>query len=112
MGAQMMYNALLENNCSEQASRMSAMESSTKNATEMLSKLTLTYNRCPPPPRPCAGRGGCFMSRQPIPTQQAASPAGSNLNSQGSCAAVPCNTGVILLTVVNHLLGALFVAQV
>ena len=44
--AQMMYNALLENNCSEQASRMSAMESSTKNATEMLAKLTLTYNRC------------------------------------------------------------------
>lgn len=45
----MMYNALLENNCSEQASRMSAMESSTKNATEMLAKLTLTYNRCAPP---------------------------------------------------------------
>ncbi|KAK9834034.1 hypothetical protein WJX81_004869 [Elliptochloris bilobata] len=43
--ASMLYNALLENNCSEQASRMSAMESSTKNATEMLSKLTLTYNR-------------------------------------------------------------------
>ena len=57
----MMYNALLENNCSEQASRMSAMESSTKNATEMLSKLTLTYNRCSPPPpgalcgSPCPG---------------------------------------------------------
>ncbi|BDA41901.1 ATP synthase subunit gamma, mitochondrial [Coccomyxa sp. Obi] len=38
-------NALLENNCSEQASRMSAMESSTKNAKEMLDKLTLSYNR-------------------------------------------------------------------
>lgn len=42
----MLYNGMLENNCSEQASRMSAMESSTKNATEMLAKLTLTYNRC------------------------------------------------------------------
>jgi F-type H+-transporting ATPase subunit gamma len=40
-----LYNALLENNCSEQAARMSAMESSTKNATEILGKLTLSYNR-------------------------------------------------------------------
>lgn len=40
-----LYNALLENNCSEQASRMAAMENSTKNAEEMLAKLTLTYNR-------------------------------------------------------------------
>jgi F-type H+-transporting ATPase subunit gamma len=40
-----LYNAMLENNCSEQASRMSAMESSTKNASEMLQKLTLSYNR-------------------------------------------------------------------
>ncbi len=36
---------MLENNCSEQASRMSAMESSTKNAKEMLERLTLSYNR-------------------------------------------------------------------
>lgn len=43
---QVMYNAMAENNCSEQASRMSAMESSTKNASEMLEKLTLSYNRC------------------------------------------------------------------
>lgn len=42
---QTLYNAALENNCSEQASRMAAMESSTKNATEMLGKLTLSYNR-------------------------------------------------------------------
>jgi hypothetical protein len=42
---QILNNALLENNCSEQASRMSAMESSTKNAKEMLEKLTLSYNR-------------------------------------------------------------------
>lgn len=40
-----LYTALLENNCSEQSSRMSAMENSTKNAGEMLGKLTLTYNR-------------------------------------------------------------------
>ena len=43
--AQTLNNAMLENNCSEQASRMSAMESSTKNAKEMLEKLTLSYNR-------------------------------------------------------------------
>ena len=45
MHAQTLNNALLENNCSEQASRMSAMESSTKNAKEMLDRLTLSYNR-------------------------------------------------------------------
>lgn len=42
---QVLYNAMLENNCSENASRMSAMENSTKNASEMLNKLALTYNR-------------------------------------------------------------------
>lgn len=46
LGAQVLYNGMLENNCSEQASRMAAMESSTKNAKEMLGKLTLSYNRC------------------------------------------------------------------
>nr|6RD4_S Chain S, ATP synthase gamma chain, mitochondrial [Polytomella sp. Pringsheim 198.80]6RD9_S Chain S, ATP synthase gamma chain, mitochondrial [Polytomella sp. Pringsheim 198.80]6RDB_S Chain S, ATP synthase gamma chain, mitochondrial [Polytomella sp. Pringsheim 198.80]6RDC_S Chain S, ATP synthase gamma chain, mitochondrial [Polytomella sp. Pringsheim 198.80]6RDE_S Chain S, ATP synthase gamma chain, mitochondrial [Polytomella sp. Pringsheim 198.80]6RDG_S Chain S, ATP synthase gamma chain, mitoc len=40
-----LYNAMLENNCSEHASRMSAMENSTKSAGEMLGKLTLDYNR-------------------------------------------------------------------
>ncbi|GLC36762.1 hypothetical protein PLESTB_000785700 [Pleodorina starrii] len=40
-----LYNAMLENNCSEHASRMSAMENSTKSAGEMLGKLTLEYNR-------------------------------------------------------------------
>jgi F-type H+-transporting ATPase subunit gamma len=39
------FTAMLENNCSEQSSKMSAMENSTKNAGEMLGKLTLTYNR-------------------------------------------------------------------
>ena len=34
-----MYNCMLENNVSEQASRMSAMENSTKNAGEMLGKV-------------------------------------------------------------------------
>lgn len=40
-----LFNAMLENNCSEHASRMSAMENSTKSAGEMLGALTLTYNR-------------------------------------------------------------------
>jgi F-type H+-transporting ATPase subunit gamma len=40
-----LYNCLLENSCSEQAARMSAMESSTKNASEILAALTLKYNR-------------------------------------------------------------------
>lgn len=43
--ASTLYNALLENNCSEHASRMSAMENSTNNAADMLSRLTLSYNR-------------------------------------------------------------------
>jgi F-type H+-transporting ATPase subunit gamma len=40
-----LYNAMLENNCSEHASRMSAMENSSKSAGEILDKLTLQYNR-------------------------------------------------------------------
>jgi len=43
--AAVLYNGMLENNASELGSRMAAMDSSTKNAGEMLSKLTLTYNR-------------------------------------------------------------------
>lgn len=43
--AQVLYNAMLENNCSEHASRMSAMENSSKSAGEILGRLTLTYNR-------------------------------------------------------------------
>ena len=34
---------MLENNCSEQSSRMSAMENSTKNAGEMLGKVRSNY---------------------------------------------------------------------
>lgn len=41
----MLFNAMSENNCSENASRMQAMENSTKNASDMLEKLTLSYNR-------------------------------------------------------------------
>ena len=39
------YRALLENAASEQGSRMSAMDSATRNAGEMIDKLTLIYNR-------------------------------------------------------------------
>ena len=39
------YKALLENNASEQGARMSAMDNATRNAGEMINKLTLTYNR-------------------------------------------------------------------
>jgi F-type H+-transporting ATPase subunit gamma len=42
---QTLYNAMLENNCSEHASRMSAMENSSKSAGEILERLTLQYNR-------------------------------------------------------------------
>ncbi|KAK6123113.1 hypothetical protein DH2020_043149 [Rehmannia glutinosa] len=40
-----MFNAMLENACSEQGARMSAMDSSSRNAGDMLDRLTLTYNR-------------------------------------------------------------------
>jgi len=40
-----LYNAMLENSTSELGSRMQSMENSTKNAQEMLHKLTLYYNR-------------------------------------------------------------------
>lgn len=40
-----MYNAVLENACSELGARMSAMDSSSRNAGEVLDRLTLTYNR-------------------------------------------------------------------
>ncbi|CDP10034.1 unnamed protein product [Coffea canephora] len=40
-----LFNAVLENACSEQGARMSAMDSSSRNAGEMLDRLTLAYNR-------------------------------------------------------------------
>lgn len=39
------YSAALENATSEQSARMSAMDSSSKNAGELLNKLTIQYNR-------------------------------------------------------------------
>jgi F-type H+-transporting ATPase subunit gamma len=39
------YRALLENAASEQGARMSAMDNATRNAGEMIDKLTLSYNR-------------------------------------------------------------------
>ncbi|KAG6745886.1 hypothetical protein POTOM_050396 [Populus tomentosa] len=40
-----LFNAVMENACSEQGARMSAMDSSSRNAGDMLDRLTLTYNR-------------------------------------------------------------------
>ena len=39
------YRSLLESNASEHGARMTAMDSATKNANEMIGKLTLQYNR-------------------------------------------------------------------
>jgi len=39
------YRYLLESNASEHAARMTAMEAATRNASEVIAKLTLTYNR-------------------------------------------------------------------
>ncbi len=39
------FRAMLENAASEQGSRMSAMDNATRNAGEMIKKLTTTYNR-------------------------------------------------------------------
>ena len=36
---------MLENSASEQGSRMSAMDNATRNAGEMVDKLTIEYNR-------------------------------------------------------------------
>lgn len=43
--ASQVYHSLLENATSEQSSRMNAMENASKNASEMIGKLTLQYNR-------------------------------------------------------------------
>ena len=39
------YRALVENAASEQGARMAAMDSATRNAGDMIKRLTLTYNR-------------------------------------------------------------------
>jgi F-type H+-transporting ATPase subunit gamma len=39
------FKAMLENSASEQGSRMSAMDNATRNAGDMVDKLTIKYNR-------------------------------------------------------------------
>ncbi len=43
--ATQLFSALLENAASEQGARMSAMDNATRNAGEMIDKLTIQYNR-------------------------------------------------------------------
>jgi F-type H+-transporting ATPase subunit gamma len=43
--ATQIFTALLENGASEQGARMSAMDNATRNAGEMINKLTIFYNR-------------------------------------------------------------------
>ncbi|XP_784312.1 ATP synthase subunit gamma, mitochondrial [Strongylocentrotus purpuratus] len=43
--ASVLYTCMMDANCSEQSSRMTAMDNATKNAGEMIDKLTLKYNR-------------------------------------------------------------------
>lgn len=43
--ASMLFFSMKEGACSEQSARMSAMDNASKNAGEMIDKLTLTYNR-------------------------------------------------------------------
>jgi len=43
--ASLLFYTLKESACSEQSSRMSAMDNASKNAGEMIDKLTLTFNR-------------------------------------------------------------------
>jgi F-type H+-transporting ATPase subunit gamma len=39
------FRGLLENSASEQGARMTAMDNATRNAGEMIDKLTISYNR-------------------------------------------------------------------
>ena len=43
--ATQIFTALLENGASEQGARMSAMDNATRNAGDMIDKLTVLYNR-------------------------------------------------------------------
>ena len=43
--ATQIFSALLENGASEQGARMSAMDNATRNAGDMIDKLTIKYNR-------------------------------------------------------------------
>jgi F-type H+-transporting ATPase subunit gamma len=42
---QQVFAALLETNASEQAARMTAMDAATRNAGQMIKKLSIQYNR-------------------------------------------------------------------
>ena len=43
--ASQVFHSLMENAASEQSSRMSAMENASKNAGEMIQRLSIQYNR-------------------------------------------------------------------
>lgn len=43
--ASLIFYAMKENACSEQSARMTAMDNASKNAGEMIQKLTLVFNR-------------------------------------------------------------------
>lgn len=43
--ASLLFYSMKEGACSEQSSRMTAMDNASKNASEMIDKLTLTFNR-------------------------------------------------------------------
>ena len=43
--AGILYNGMCENAASEMGARMSAMDNATRNAGEMIDKLTISYNR-------------------------------------------------------------------
>lgn len=43
--ASLLFYAMKESTCSEQSSRMTAMDNASKNAGEMIEKLTMTFNR-------------------------------------------------------------------
>ena len=43
--AAQIFKAFLENAASEQGSRMTAMDNATRNAGDLVDKLTITYNR-------------------------------------------------------------------
>lgn len=43
--AALLFYSMKEGACSEQSSRMTAMDNASKNAGEMIDKLTLTFNR-------------------------------------------------------------------
>lgn len=43
--ASLLYYSMKEGACSEQSSRMTSMDNASKNAGEMIDKLTLTFNR-------------------------------------------------------------------